>query len=140
MIPIIKIPRPIPIQPRQSAFTRWFWDNLSMGHFETTQCASCERLSFPPRELCPTCLSPDYRFVELSGRGHLYTRTYVHMVPTRLIPIAPLSLGLVDLEEGLRIACTLLDRGEPLKIDDAIQMCCMKFNDGVLFGAAKGER
>lgn len=136
MIPIIKIPRPVPIPPRQSGFSRWFWDSLSQGRFETTQCQSCARLSFPPREVCPDCMGDRYKFIELSGRGVVYTRTLIHMVPTRLIPIAPLSLGLVDLEEGLRIACTLIDRDQRLEIGSLVQISTMKFTDGVLFGAA----
>lgn len=139
MIPVIKIPRPIPIPPRQSAFSRWFWESLAGGRLETTQCGECQRLSFPPREICSSCLSSEYHFVELSGKGRLYSRTRVHMVPTRLIPIAPLSLGVVDLEEGLRIVCTLLDREKALEIDAPVQICTMKFTDGVLFGATKRE-
>ncbi len=135
MIPIIKIPRKIPIAPRRSAFTRWFWESLEQGVFETTICEQCEKISFPPKQHCPRCHSSNYRFHELSGKGVLYTRTRVHMTPTRLIPLAPLSVGVIDLEEGVRIACTLLDRETPLEIGDSIQMVSMRFSDGVLFGA-----
>lgn len=135
MIPVIKIPRKIPIAPRRSAFTRWFWERLEQGVFETTECEACRKISFPPKQVCPRCHSDQFLFKELSGRGVVYTRTRVHMTPTRLIPLAPLSVGIVDLEEGVRVACTLLDRKVPLQIGDEIQMVSMKFKDGVLFGA-----
>jgi uncharacterized OB-fold protein len=139
MIPIVKIPRPIPIAPVQSAFSRWFWEGLSQGWFETTKCNACEKISFPPRPNCNACGSADFSRVALSGRGVLYSRTRVHMTPTRLIPLAPLSLGIVDLQEGVRLACTLLDRDGLLAIGDPVQICSMKFVDGVLFGARKRE-
>lgn len=135
MIPIVRIPCNIPIPPRRSGFDRWFWEALERGALETTRCEDCGKISFPPRKDCPNCGSQKYRFFELSGRGALYSRTMVRMTPTRLVPLAPLSVGIVDLEEGVRIACALLDRNAPLKIGDEIQMAAMKFNDGVLFGA-----
>lgn len=139
MIPIVKIPRSIPITPTQSAFSRWFWEGLAQGWFETTKCNACGKISFPPRPHCIACGSPDFSRISLSGRGTLYSRTRVHMTPTRLIPLAPLSLGIIDLEEGVRLACTLLDKNELVEIGDTIQICTMKFVDGVLFGAQKRE-
>lgn len=135
MIPVMKIPRKIPIKPTRTSFTRWFWESLEQGVFETTQCEDCGKISFPPLAICSRCHSSNYLFKELSGRAVLYTRTVVHMTPTRLIPLAPLSVGIVDLEEGVRISCTLLDRGAPLEIGDPVQITAMKFKDGVLFGA-----
>lgn len=135
MIPIIKIPVKIPIAPRRSGFDRWFWESLERGIFETTHCSNCARISFPPRKHCPDCHNSEYELFELRGSGVLYTRTTVRMVPTRLIPFAPLSLGVVDLDEGVRVACALRDRDKPLRIGDRIQMVAMKFDDGVLFAA-----
>ena len=136
-IPIVDIPRKIPVAPRRSGFTRWFWEGLEQGVFETTQCEACEKVSWPPVKVCARCGSDKYKFFELSGRGELYSRTMVRMVPTRMIPIAPLSIGIVDLEEGVRISCALLDRASPLAIGDSVQIAAMKFADGVLFGAQK---
>ena len=135
MIPIMKIPRKIPIKPTRTAFTRWFWESLEQGVFETTQCEDCGKISFPPRAICSRCQSSNYIFKELSGRGEVYTRTVVHMTPTRLIPLAPLSVGIIDLEEGVRISCALLDREKALRIGDPVQITAMRFKDGVLFGA-----
>lgn len=135
MIPVVRIPRDMPIPPRRSGFARWFWEGLEQGVFETTQCEDCGKIAFPPRKDCSRCGAQNYRLFELSGRGILYSRTMVRMTPTRLVPLAPLSVGVVDLDEGVRIACALLDRDAPLKIGSRIQIASMKFNDGVLFGA-----
>lgn len=139
MIPVIRISRDIPVPPRRSGFARWFWEGLENGVFETTQCEGCGKVSFPPVKDCPRCGSQRYRFYELSGRGVLYSRTMVRMTPTSLIPLAPLSLGIVDLEEGVRVACALLDRKTPLKIGQQVQISTMKFNDGALFGAQSAD-
>jgi len=139
MIPVVRIPRNIPVAPRRSGFARWFWEGLEQGVFETTGCEGCGKISFPPRKDCPKCGSQNYRFHELSGKGVLYSRTLVRMTPTSLIPLAPLSLGVVDLDEGVRVACALLDRKTPLKIGERVQIAAMRFNDGVLFGAQSAD-
>lgn len=103
-------PRAYP--PRQSAFTRIFWDGLSQGKFLTTRCDDCGKFSFPPKPLCPHCWSKSVHWGELSGQGVLYSYTVVHAAPATFAADVPYRLCIVDLKEGLRLAAGLVGQAE----------------------------
>jgi uncharacterized OB-fold protein len=68
--------------------------------------------------------------VELSGRGKLYSQTVIHAVPAAFAGEAPIRNGIVDLDEGLRVAARIL--GEPA-LDGAMQCVVLRYTDGPLF-------
>ena len=123
-----------PIAPRQSAFTRRFWDALGEGRFETTFCLDCALPAFPPRPFCPHCWSDRIEWRALSGRGRLYSQTRVHAASTAFAAQAPYRLGLVDLEEGLRVATRLIAEPAPA-LDTPVRLIVLAYADGPLFGA-----
>jgi hypothetical protein len=111
------------ILPRITSDNRPFWDALREGRFVSTRCADCERVSFPPRLLCPSCFSAAREWIELTGRGVLYAFTRHHIVPRAYIGEAPYITAMVDLEEGPRILTRIenaryedLAIGQPVKI------------------------
>ena len=97
------IPKAEKILPRVTADNRPFWDALRERRFITTRCKDCGRVSFPPRLLCPSCLSATREWIELSGRGAIYAFTRHHVVPRAYIEEAPYITAMVDLSEGPRI-------------------------------------
>lgn len=120
--------------PRVTAFTRRFWEALAEGALTTTQCAACGRLAFPPRPFCPHCWARDVRWTALSGNGRLYSHTVVHAAPAVFRREAPYRVGIVDLDEGLRIATRLLPAPEPV-VDGPVAMVVQAFTDGPLYAA-----
>ena len=132
MLEIIDIPRPRAYPPRVSAFTRPFWDALAVGELRTTRCAACARFSFPPKEFCPHCWGRQTVWAPLSGRGRLYAATTVHAAPAVFRAEAPYRLGIVDLEEGLRLATRLLGEA-PIALDAPVQLVTLRYQDGALF-------
>jgi uncharacterized OB-fold protein len=69
-------------------------------------------------------------WVELSGRGRLYSQTVIHAVPAAFASEAPIRNGIVDLEEGLRVAGRIV--GEP-SLDAAMECVVLRYKDGPLF-------
>lgn len=67
-------------------------------------CAQCERKSFPLREVCPFCGSPDVEHIVLSSRGKVVSWTVVHQAPPPLQ--TPYRLVTVDLDDGVRLLGT----------------------------------
>lgn len=126
----------LPRKPVQSSLTRWFWRSLSEGRFETTQCTNCGEKVFPPRPDCPVCLERAMTWSPLSNTGSLYSRTIVHVVPEAMIDEAPLAIGIVDLDDGIRLLCALVG-AEETAIGDRVDMVCIRYRDGCLFGAEK---
>jgi uncharacterized OB-fold protein len=134
VLPILRLPGNRPIAPRQSPFSRRFWDALAVGRFETTFCLDCGLGAFPPRFFCPHCWSQAIQWRALSGRGRLYSKTRVHAAATAFADDAPYDLALVDLEEGLRVAMRLMD-GAALELDSAVRLAVLAYEDGPLFCA-----
>ena len=64
-----------------SAFTKPFWDALAEGRLLTTRGRTSGRLTFPPKPFCPYDWGREVEWVELSGRGKLYSQTVIHAVP-----------------------------------------------------------
>jgi uncharacterized OB-fold protein len=120
--------------PRMTEFTQRFWQGLASGDFQTTRCDDCERLTFPPKPFCPHCWSERVRWVPLSGRGKLYSQTVVHAAPMVFQDEVPYRVGIVDLDEGLRIATRVLAEAEP-KLDTAVEIVVLHYRDGPLFAA-----
>ena len=101
--------RPYPIPDRDSAP---FWEGAREGILKIQRCEDCGRHVFYPRAVCPHCLSDRLAWVVASGRGALYSFTVVHRTSEEFRADVPFPIGLVDLEEGVRMMARL-DIAEP---------------------------
>ena len=134
-LPIIDMSADRPLAPRVTTFTKRFWDALGDGRLLATRCKGCDRLSFPPKTHCPGCLVADIDWVELSGRGRLYSATRVHAGPARFAADIPYAIGIVDLDEGVRLVTRLLGEAGPGSLDEEIDIVVTRYRDGPLFAA-----
>jgi uncharacterized OB-fold protein len=90
--------------PRVDEESRGFWEALARHEFYLQRCAGCAQLRYPPRAVCPSCLSSEVDWVEMSGRGTVYSFTVTHQnhapgFRERL----PYVLAIIELEEGVRL-------------------------------------
>ena len=129
-LPFIDVQAARPWPPRVSAFTKPFWDALAEGRLTTTRGKSSRRLTFPPKPFCPYDWGREIEWVELTGRGRLYSQTIIHATPAAFAREAPIRNGIVTLEEGLRVAARIL--GEPA-LDAAMECVVLRYADGPLF-------
>jgi uncharacterized OB-fold protein len=134
MLEIVDRPYPHPYPPQQSDFTRIFWSALAEGRFLTTRGKLSGRLTFPPKPISPDDWNEPIEWVELSGRGRLYSYTTMHAVPTAFQAEAPYRVCVVDLEEGVRLATRLLGRG-PAVLDQPVQLVAVRYADAMSFAA-----
>ena len=97
---------------------REFYRRLAEGRLATTACTSCDILRFPPLERCPSCGEPT-TWRELAGNGavHAFTQQERGLRFT-----APAVLGVVELEEGVRIFGLLDAPFESLSIGQRVQL------------------
>jgi hypothetical protein len=131
---VVVIPGPRGIAPRVDAFTARFWSALAQGQFLTTRCSDCARIAFPPRRFCPGCGATEAAWIELSGRGMLYSATVIHAGPGSYWAGGPYSVGVVDLAEGPRLVTRILGAIPP-PIGSALRLVLTRHDDGVLFAA-----
>jgi uncharacterized protein len=122
-----------------------FWDGCAAGELRTQACASCGRLRFPPRPMCPWCRSFEVEWRPLSGRGRIWSFAIPHLP---LLPayaaVAPYNVVVVELDEdpSLRMVGNLVEGpnsplnaidpstvmiGEPVEVvfDDAVEGIAM---------------
>ena len=136
MIRIIDRQGNAPKLPKESQLTRWFWQGLGEGLFQSTRCRKCGRISFPPRPECPSCLASDMEWTPLTPRGKVYTSTLIRAVPTPFIESAPLPVGVIDLDDGVRLLCWLVEGAGRLPLGSTVEIVALSYEDGCLFGAA----
>jgi hypothetical protein len=95
--------------------TEGFWAGTAAGELRMQACGSCGRLRFPPRVMCPHCLSTERRWVAVSGRGTIWSYVVPHppLLPA-YSPFAPFPVVTVTLDEDptLRLVGNLLARAD----------------------------
>jgi len=96
------LPRPGPMP--DTLLDEEFWAFCSDQKLCFQRCKSCETWRHLPRLMCASCGSPEWEWLESSGRGHIYSWTVTHqaMLPA-FVDEVPYASVIVELEEGVRM-------------------------------------
>jgi uncharacterized OB-fold protein len=133
---LIPVERERAYPPRVSAFTQPFWEGLRSGRWQTTCCEACGKATFPPKPVCPHCWSERMAWRPIPSRGTLYSWTRIHAAPKVFVAEAPYAVGVVDLDNGLRLATRLVERdGRPLACGMPVELVVLQYTDGPLLAA-----
>jgi len=123
-------PRPLPKIEGDAAP---YWRALATGRIELPRCTACQRWVFYPRPFCPTCLSREVAWREVSGHGTVYTCTVVRK-PTNpyFFAQAPYVYAVVELEAGVRLPTLLVECDpERVAIGDPVEAVFARVDDAV---------
>lgn len=134
-LPSITVKGKHPYPPRITAFTQPFWDALRANRFITSTCNACGEKTFPPKITCPSCWSTDQGWTELDSRGTLYSWTRIHAAPATFQAQAPYAVGIVDLNCGIRLACSLVSDQEKWDCGTEVELVAINFDDAVHLAA-----
>lgn len=115
-------PETLVYPPRVTPFTKPFWEGLDRGVLRATRCRICSHMTFPPKPVCPQCWKRNVEWVDLGGRGRLYSFTEVSAAPVTFADEVPYVLCLVDLDEGLRCLSRILAPWEELVPDMRVRV------------------
>jgi uncharacterized OB-fold protein len=105
VVNIDPVVRPDPVLTWDNA---GFWDAAADHRLVAQRCSSCRALRHPPGPMCSRCRSLEWEWVDLSGRGVVYSYSILHH-PQHPAFSYPVLAVLVDLEEGVRILSNLVD-------------------------------
>ncbi|MBW2496492.1 MAG: bifunctional MaoC family dehydratase/OB-fold nucleic acid binding domain-containing protein [Deltaproteobacteria bacterium] len=123
--------KPSRIKPPKGHDNAWWWRQVAEEDCLPIQrCTSCQKLRHPPRPMCDACGSQEWDSIKASGRGAIHTFTVIHypQFPGYDYPIVSI---IVDLEEGERIASTLVDcKPEDCRIGMAVEVVIHEDEDG----------
>jgi hypothetical protein len=98
---------PYPLQGDKSTRLSPFYTALRQGKLVTTACEKCQQRHWPPRVVCPDCVSDHLQWVELPRRGKIHAFTIQETGVPPGFP-RPLIFAVVDLD-GIRIFTRLVD-------------------------------
>jgi hypothetical protein len=89
---------PLPVPDEVS---KPFWDGVSNRRLLVQQCTQCHQYQFPPRDVCGQCRQAEPPFVEVSGRGTVFsfTETVSGARHPYFQSISPYLVGHVELLE-----------------------------------------
>jgi uncharacterized protein len=110
--------------PQPDLETQPFWDATARGSLVIPRCTACEALVWYPRSFCPQCGSRKTEWLDMCGRGVVYSYTVVRRSRGPLFAEAtPYVIGYVELEEGPRVLTNIVgcDPGE-VRIGQSVEI------------------
>ena len=103
-----------------------------------SRCAECGEVQLGPVVICPACGADQLESTSLSRNGRLWTYTVVRNRPPGDFrgpePFVPMPVGLVELEDGVRVMSPLAAAEDELHIGMSMRLCVSAFyvdDDGV---------
>lgn len=113
-------PRPLPVRDAENAP---YYDALQRHEMAMQRCAN-GHFRFPVSPICPDCLSPEFTWNPVSGRGTLYSFTVVHQLyDPGFRELLPYNVAVVELAEGPRVVASVTGcANEDLRIEMALRV------------------
>jgi uncharacterized OB-fold protein len=116
------------IRPVRNQDTDFFWEGTQQGELRVQKCNACGELRHPPGPVCPVCHAMDRGYVVASGRGTVFS-FLVHHAPQMPGRELPLTIALVELEEGVRVVADVRGNPEDLAIGDPVVVAWDEVDD-----------
>ena len=90
--------------------SRPFWESCKRHAMAIQRCTGCGHMRFPPRSVCPKCLSDQAEWTPVSGRGTVYAPiTFYHVYRPIWANEVPYNVSIVELAEGPRMWSNVID-------------------------------
>ncbi|UCC33619.1 MAG: Zn-ribbon domain-containing OB-fold protein [Candidatus Bathyarchaeota archaeon] len=133
----IKLPQMLdfyPLEDEKNTRISLFFENLKEHRLTTTKCNSCGKLLWPPRIICPDCMSDELEWIDLGSEGELYAFTEMRLgAPLGFAEDVPFCIGIVKIS-GLSISARIDNaKYEELKIGAKVQLKIVELEDGRVF-------
>jgi len=105
------------IDPTPTPETEAFWKAAAEGTFLIKRCRTCGKAHWYPRTVCPFCVSSETEWINGSGRGSLYSFSYMRKATP------PFVMAYVTLEEGPTMMTNIVDCDpQDLRIGQAVKL------------------
>ena len=106
---------PIPV-PENDGLDKPYWDATRRGELVVQRCTKCGTFQWGPEWICHQCLSSNVEWVEVEGRGRIFSwQRAWHPVSAALKETVPYLIVLIELSHAgnIRMIGNLL--GDPLQ-------------------------
>ena len=100
------IPKP---KPRPAPESLPYWQAASEHRLALPKCEDCQKFWFPPSRTCPHCLSANFSFQNVSGKGKIFSFVTFHRVyRPAFTNDVPYVVALIELDEGPRLLSNIM--------------------------------
>ena len=98
--------KPLPVPTPES---EPYWAAARHHEMKLQHCDKCGSTWFPPSKLCPECLSDDWTWKKVSGKGSLFSFVIFHRpYHPGFKGDLPYNVSIVELEEGPRLLTNIV--------------------------------
>ena len=98
--------------PTPSPDSMPFYEGAKQGRLMIQRCGKCGVSRFVARSYCAECGSPQFSWVQASGRAKLLTWAHVHQkYHPAFLAETPYPIATVELDEGPRLVSDLVQLG-----------------------------
>jgi hypothetical protein len=110
--------------PASSELSGPFWAAGLEGTLRLQKCSACAHVRFPLDWICPRCLSSEYEWAPLSGRGTVQTFIrFQHAYDPSWEDRVPYVVALIQLEEGPVMISNVVGEGSlNVHVDDNVEV------------------
>ncbi len=128
--------------PRPTEDSARYWEAAQRHELRMQQCRDCGHVRFPPAVLCARCSSENAEWVQLSGRGTVFSWIVVHQSQHPAFNAdTPYNVTIVELEEGPRMHTNLVDcANEQIHIGMPVEVVFERVNDEVVLPKFRPRR
>lgn len=106
-----------------------FWNGLKEEKLLIQHCDDCNKYIFYPRSICPHCFSNNISWRNAKGTGKIYSFTIVHQAFGPFKNETPFVVGVVELDEGVRMMTRIIGDQENIAIDKRVSVVFTKVED-----------
>ena len=102
---------------------RGFWEGAKRGKICMQQCSECKHIRYPVSHVCPKCLSYNFAWTDLSGRGSVFSYVVFHQLYNQAFKDdIPYNVAMVQLEEGPRMYSNIVGTdNDAVKVGDEVE-------------------
>lgn len=94
-----------------------YWQACNAGKLMVKRCGQCEKSHFYPRAICPHCFADATEWVEVSGKGEIYSFS----ITRRADP--PYAIAYVRLADGLTMLSNIVEADfDTLAVGQAVEL------------------
>lgn len=115
-----------PLPDVNDMVTAGYWEAARQHRLVVSRCDDCQHPFFYPRRFCPQCWSERISTLDASGRGTVFSFTWVHVpfYDDTWANDVPYCIGWIELEEDVRLVSAIVDAvpGD-VAVGDAVTVC-----------------
>ncbi|MBT3217768.1 MAG: Zn-ribbon domain-containing OB-fold protein [Proteobacteria bacterium] len=90
--------------------------------YEAGVCEKCGKWHFPPRVICDDCGGREFTTKAMQRTGKVLTYTIIQVPPAPFKDLAPYAVAIIEMDDGPRITCQIVDYGDEVVIGSPVRL------------------